>query len=443
MTSIDTVIDTTLSSLSNSDYSNFDSQLKSLGQLINSSTSQNITTSSDQINKILNYQPDVTSVENLRLYRGLLILIRNMTPNLDVSLISTVISSFERIYHFDKTEWVIKLIETYCQILANFKRCDTTHEIEQINHLFKWFKVDTVSTSPIIHFLFRQFNTLDPETTNENLLTILRTTNDNYLMDMIFDIFNKIDFSNDTVSHDDKLFIHLLYDIITHESFEKWITNQSQPQKWIELSSVIVQTKDDWNNYELAALLSWNYSLFMAHSSGELDVNDENREMIISGTLQILAELSKFNATKQFMDHYSDFLPRLIIVFKVIHDNIKAITIKTSGKIEELAKYPSVKSYIIVILSYLCFESFETQEKIRELGGLALVLSNCVIDNNNPFIKEQAILCLKYLLAKNPKNQQFVADLEAKKTVDDEVLQEVGYQVEVIDGKVTIKKKES
>jgi ataxin-10 len=49
---------------------------------------------------------------------------------------------------------------------------------------------------------------------------------------------------------------------------------------------------------------------------------------------------------------------------------------------------------------------------------------------------------LKYLLAKNPQNQQFVADLEAKKSVDDDVLQEVGYQVEVVDGKVTVKKKD-
>lgn len=69
------------------------------------------------------------------------------------------------------------------------------------------------------------------------------------------------------------------------------------------------------------------------------------------------------------------------------------------------------------------------------------MLSNCIIDNNNPFIKEQAIVCLKYLLQKNPKNQQFVADLEAKKVVDDQVLLEVGYQVEVIDGKVAVKRK--
>ena len=92
----------------------------------------------------------------------------------------------------------------------------------------------------------------------------------------------------------------------------------------------------------------------------------------------------------------------MIDVFKFIHDNIKPITIKTA-KIEEITKFPSVKSYIIVILSYLAFESFDNQEKIRELGGLALVLSNCIIDNNNPFIKEQAIVCLKYLLNKTQR----------------------------------------
>lgn len=38
-------------------------------------------------------------------------------------------------------------------------------------------------------------------------------------MDMIFELFNKIKFDTE-LSHDNKLFIHLLYDIITHESFE-------------------------------------------------------------------------------------------------------------------------------------------------------------------------------------------------------------------------------
>lgn len=433
---LDTVIETTLESLNSKDYTQFDVQLNNISQVLGQILKQDTTStiSSARVIGILNYKPDDNSVPNLRLYRGLLLIVRNLAPGLDSSLFPVVISSFREVCHLEVNEWIMKTIETYWQILANFNRCEY---VTEINDMFEWAKKFYVDV-PVVHFLFRQFNTLDPEITNENLLQLLKL-NPCYAMDTISDLFNKIDFDA-VLSHENKIFIHLLYDIITHESFGNWITIQEHPQKWLDLSSVVVQTKDDWNNYQLAALLSWNYTLFMNHSLLDIDIENEKIEEILLGTLHILAELSKFNATKQFIEHYQDFLPRLIVVFKFIHDNVKPITIKTA-KIEEISKYPSVKSYIIVILSYLAFETFDNQEKIRELGGLSLVLSNCVIDNNNPFIKEQAIVCLKYLLSKNPKNQQFVADLEAKKTVDDDVLQEVGYQVEVVDGKVTVKPK--
>ncbi|KAK7679849.1 copper transport protein [Cerrena zonata] len=52
-----------------------------------------------------------------------------------------------------------------------------------------------------------------------------------------------------------------------------------------------------------------------------------------------------------------------------------------------------------------------------------------MIDDNDPFIKERSIVCLKFLLA----------DLEAKKTYDDQALKEVGYEVEIKEGQVQLK----
>ena len=71
------------------------------------------------------------------------------------------------------------------------------------------------------------------------------------------------------------------------------------------------------------------------------------------------------------------------------------------------------------------------QDRIRELHGLELVLSNCVIDDNDPFIKERSVVCIKYLLQDNRPNQDFVAQLEAKKAVQDDVLSEAGYEVKI------------
>lgn len=53
------------------------------------------------------------------------------------------------------------------------------------------------------------------------------------------------------------------------------IIQESLLEKWIDLSSIIIQTKDDWNNYQLTALLSWNYTLFMNYSKLEINLDDE------------------------------------------------------------------------------------------------------------------------------------------------------------------------
>ncbi|CAX41593.1 copper transport protein, putative [Candida dubliniensis CD36] len=459
---IDTIINRTLHALENSDYSEFDLLLNQLSFLIKQSANNNNKPAPEErITQILDYTPnDFNQIKTLRLYRGLLILVRNFAPALDIDLFPKVVVSFEKFLKLHQTnEWTDKILEAYWQILTNFQRNEF---IAIVNELFgqweckyKWSNSLMAVMSPVIHFLFRQFNTQDPHITNENLLHLLKIFETNHVMNAVYEIFKMIDFTDtNNIGHDYKMFVHLLYDIITHESFQKWIEQQDEEEtitKWLSLTSIVVQTKTDWNNYELIALLSWNGSLFMKYApllnsnKGNTTTNGEDNlnyvEDDLSTIISILAELSQFNATKQYFEHYQDLLPQLIFVFKWIHENIEPITIKNK-QIEELGRYSSVKTNIITILSYLSYDSFQFQEKIRELGGLSLVLSNCIIDNNNPFIKEQAIVCLKYLLQKNPKNQQFVADLEAKKVVDDQVLSEVGYQVEVIDGKVEVKRKQ-
>lgn len=374
-------------------------------------------------------------VQQLRVYRGILLVVRNLAPSLDAEYFPLVIQSFKRVWNLEVKEWVTKLRQVYWELLANFQR---NYYTEDVNDLFNW--CDLQFTSPIIHFLFRQFYTEDLDVTNENLLRLLKIK-ENHVLKAVHSLYLEVDFEN--VDHDSKILIHLLYDIITHESFAKWIDQQNEDTKiqWMELTTIVVQTKDDWNNFQLVGLLVWVESIFFEYSPrlSPETINDETLERMLSSALQVFAELVKFKATVQYFEHSTKFLLCLIDVFRIIHENVERLTIKS--KIEEVVNYSQVKSYIIIIISYFCYKSFKNQELVRELGGLSLVLSNCVIDENNPFIKEQAILCVKYLLDQNPKNQQFVADLEAKKTVDDSVLQEVGYKVDIVDGKVNIHKR--
>lgn len=105
-------------------------------------------------------------------------------------------------------------------------------------------------------------------------------------------------------------------------------------------------------------------------------------------------------------------------------------------------EFPLIKSPMVHILS-VCVQGNESiQNEIRELHGLEIILANCSIDINNPFVNQRAILCLRYLLANNAANQDFVAKLEAKEAVQTDALKEAGYEVDITDGKVKLKKAE-
>lgn len=55
-------------------------------------------------------------------------------------------------------------------------------------------------------------------------------------------------------------------------------------------------------------------------------------------------------------------------------------------------------------------------------------------------IKERCILCVRHLLEGNAENQAFVAQLEAKEVVSDDALKEAGYETELVNGKLALKK---
>ncbi|KAK9468918.1 spinocerebellar ataxia type 10 protein domain-containing protein [Lipomyces arxii] len=103
-------------------------------------------------------------------------------------------------------------------------------------------------------------------------------------------------------------------------------------------------------------------------------------------------------------------------------------------------EFPDLKRQLVGILALLVEDSRTVQDQIRESGGLPILLSQCNIDDNNPFIREYAILCIKGVLKDNQENQAFVASLEAREAVTTDALHEAGYETSIIDGKVSLKK---
>lgn len=109
-------------------------------------------------------------------------------------------------------------------------------------------------------------------------------------------------------------------------------------------------------------------------------------------------------------------------------------------------EWRNLKKLVVLVLSSLVWKCPEVQEQIRRHGGVEAILCCTAFDAHNPYIKEHAVMCLKFLLEGNRENQRLVEELEAREVVKDDsgVLQKNGYEA-MIDqtGKLAIRPKDA
>lgn len=117
-------------------------------------------------------------------------------------------------------------------------------------------------------------------------------------------------------------------------------------------------------------------------------------------------------------------------------------------------EWRNLKKLCVLVLSSLVWKKRELQDQVREFGGITAILSCCKFDEHNPYIREHAIMCLRFLLEGNMENQEIVrgfaeADVQgtAEKgpvTVPMEVLDSRGYETYMDGkGKVGLRRKEA
>lgn len=265
-----------------------------------------------------------------------------------------------------------------------------------------------------------------------------------------------IDYLSSLDLHETQKLLPLIETIICHEKFHKWITTLELDLlkiQFLKTAQIAATSNEDWDNHQCVTILNWALDLVKQSSVPAIhlleakvyDVSSlENLHLILVCSLDILSDLGKFNCAQQFFLEYKA-LEVIVPLFRAIYENVEVRTAKKVTKNEtettETKTFPIIRSLIIEIMAFTCQNSYDAQERIRELHGLELVLSSCVIDDNNPFMKERAILCLKFLLEKNQKNQQFVAELEANKVADSSALEAAGYELDVVGGKLKVKSK--
>ena len=75
-------------------------------------------------------------------------------------------------------------------------------------------------------------------------------------------------------------------------------------------------------------------------------------------------------------------------------------------------EWRNLKKLVVLVVSSLSWKSPTVKTQIRNLGGVQLVMNCCEYDVSNPYIREHAVLCLKFLLEDSVENQAIVAELE-------------------------------
>ncbi|AMD21470.1 HER191Cp [Eremothecium sinecaudum] len=271
--------------------------------------------------------------------------------------------------------------------------------------------------------------------------------------------------------------------ILTHESFGVYLKDQ-RLNNWenfctiLSLSQLIITSREKWDKTQLTVIMSWVYEVFVSAAEElrlffEGDAQDEilaqKIHRILTISLDIISVLSKFEHVREFILYYGGLktlvdllscLQKNCIRINITRDKLGVKRIRSTNAAGEPVKdndkkasridfetgtikatnFPECKSMVIEILAYLCYGNEEIQNRCRELHALELVLSNCILDDNDPFIKERSIMCIRFLLEGNQKNQEFVAKLEAKRAIKDDVLSEAGFDIEIDEsGKIGLK----
>ncbi|KAI1793579.1 spinocerebellar ataxia type 10 protein domain-containing protein [Ganoderma leucocontextum] len=100
---------------------------------------------------------------------------------------------------------------------------------------------------------------------------------------------------------------------------------------------------------------------------------------------------------------------------------------KQDPKLVQAAQaFSHIKRDLVRLLGILALDNRAVQDRVRECGGLPVVMNLCVIDDYNPYLREHAIFALRNLLCGNLESQAVVDGIKpVGKWDEDKVFQEI------------------
>ncbi|THW88845.1 hypothetical protein D6D15_05674 [Aureobasidium pullulans] len=74
-------------------------------------------------------------------------------------------------------------------------------------------------------------------------------------------------------------------------------------------------------------------------------------------------------------------------------------------------EWRNLKKLTVLVLSSLIWKNRKVQDQVREYGGLEALVGCCRHDEHNPYIREHAIMCLRFAVENNEDNQAVIKNM--------------------------------
>uniref|UniRef100_A0A8C2ERS6 Ataxin-10 n=1 Tax=Cyprinus carpio TaxID=7962 RepID=A0A8C2ERS6_CYPCA len=222
------------------------------------------------------------------------------------------------------------------------------------------------------------------------------------------------------------VFIVTQHFLKSSELVRKMYTEMTNEERLTLLELILAQlgVTEDENCLMPLSTAQFLASCFTDHCRAVLTLSSESSDdqeaMVVIRLLDILCEMT--SGCKEFMalqDH-SDLLRATVELLKEVH-----LLGKTSKNVFTAAHdfsltrpggadtHPalSFKAHLIRLIGNLCHGHIVNQDKVGELDGIALILDNCSIDSNNPFISQWAVFSIRNIVEHNLENQKLIQGL--------------------------------
>ncbi|XP_061214637.1 ataxin-10 isoform X4 [Neopsephotus bourkii] len=193
----------------------------------------------------------------------------------------------------------------------------------------------------------------------------------------------------------------------------------------------------------LAGCFQEKYEAVLKLTSAE-DADDEEALVAIR-LLDVLCEMTSNNGQLEYLQTLPGLLETAIDTLRLTHlagkqaVNVFTATHAMTGQEEVLHPAVDFKSHLIRLIGNLCYKNKENQDKVYELDGIPLILDNCSIDDNNPFLNPWAVYAIRNLTEQNERNQELIAQMEEKGLADNSALESMGLEIEKRDDKLILR----